>query len=118
MIHEAAIHQRARFGICGYYKRGHPCLINVAVRSCRPILHAAVGCCHSSCLRKLDSLRIGCFGALGPLLGDLQLHLDHLHTSQFGYRAIRGLVAVNEQGNLRIQLAEIVEGEALIQEQC
>ena len=102
--------------MCGYYKRGHPRLLNAAVRSCRPILHAAVGCCHSSCLRKLGSLRIGCFGALGPLLGDLQRRLDHLRRSQFGYRAIHGLVAADVLGILRIQLAEIVEGEELIQE--
>jgi hypothetical protein len=105
------IHQRGRFGMCGYYKRGRPYLINVAVRSCRPILHAAVGCCRNSCLRKLGSLRIGYFGALGLLLGGLQLRLDHLHRCQFGYHASHGLAAAGEQDNLHIQLAGIVGGK-------
>ena len=113
MIHEAAIYQRVRFVMCSCYKRGHPCLINAAVRSCRPILRAAAGC-HSSCHRKLGSLRIGCFGALGLLLGGLLLRLGQ-HSRHFGYREVLGLVAGDGRGILRTQLAEIVVEEVLIQ---
>jgi hypothetical protein len=118
MIHEAAIYQRVRFVMCSCYKRGHPCLINAAVRSCRPILRAAAGC-HSSCHRKLGSLRIGCFGALGLLLGALllgalQLRLGQ-HSRHLGYREVLDLVAGDGRGILHTQLAEIVVEEVLIQ---
>jgi hypothetical protein len=116
VIHEAAIYQRAHFGSAASYKRGHACLINAAVRSCRPILHAAAGC-RSSCLRKLGSLRIGYFGALDLLLGGLRLRLS-LHSCHFGYHEVPGPVAGDGQDILRTQLAEIVVEEVLIQGPC
>lgn len=86
------------------------------VRSCHPIRHVA-GYCHSSCLRKLDNLRIGCFGDLVRLLGGLQLLQDQHIGCQPGYHGFHG-PAGDELDIHHNQLVEIELEEGLIQGQC
>lgn len=84
-----------------------------AVRSCRPILRAAVGCHRNSCRRMPDNLgRMGCFGDLGQLLGVHLLRLVLRIGYRPDYREAHVLVG-DEMGSHRNHLVEIGVGEVL-----